>query len=321
MILAGALVVVACGAAPSTSGADSSAGTSTTPLASASPTAANGSTAPTPSPTASPAPVVLVGAGDIASCGLASDTATEAILATIPGTVFTLGDNAYESGTAAEFSRCYAPTWGRELARTRPAIGNHDAATGNANAYFAYFGAAAGEPGRGYYSYEAGAWHVVVLNSECWMTPCAAGGVQEQWLRADLAAHAGRCTLAYWHHPYWSSGPHGNDAAMRPFVDALYDAGADLVLAGHDHDYERFAPQDPEGNATPRGLREFVVGTGGASPYPFVIVRKNSEKRVSGVYGVLRLVLSASGYAWSFIDTDAQVRDEGTGACHTSGGA
>ncbi|HEY6957282.1 MAG TPA: metallophosphoesterase [Candidatus Limnocylindria bacterium] len=280
---------------------------------SASPSASAPATSSAP-PT--PAPVVLVGAGDIASCALTGDASTEAILATIPGTVFTLGDNAYESGTADEFARCYAPTWGRELARTRPAIGNHDAATAKGAAYFAFFGAAAGEPGRGYYSYDAGAWHVVVLNSECWMTACSAGSEQERWLRADLAAHPGRCMLAYWHHPYWSSGPHGNDATMRPFVDALYAAGADLILNGHDHDYERFAPQDPDGNATARGVREFVVGTGGASPYGFAIVRPNSEKRIANVFGVLKLTLSSSGYAWSFIDTAGTTRDEGSSPCH-----
>lgn len=270
----------------------------------------------TPQASASDAPVVLVGAGDIASCGLTSADATEALLATIPGTVFTLGDNAYESGTADEFARCYAPTWGKELARTRPALGNHDAATGKGAAYFAFFGAAAGEVGRGYYSYDAGAWHVIVLNSECWVTPCAVGSEQERWLRADLAGHPSRCTLAYWHHPYWSSGPHGNDRAMRPFVDALYAAGADLILNGHDHDYERFAPQDPDGKPVSRGIREFVVGTGGASPYPFVTARPNSEKRITGVFGVLKLTLSPGAYTWSFIDAGGAARDDGSGTCH-----
>lgn len=179
----------------------------------------------------------------------------------------------------------------------------------------AYFGAASGEVGKGYYSYDAGAWHVVVLNSERAMTPCAAGSAQERWLRADLAANAGRCTLAYWHRPYWSSGLHGGDASVGPFVHALYEAGADVILAGHDHDYERFAPPDPEGVASARGLREFVVGTSGASPYPFVGVRPNSEKRLSGVFGVLRLVLSSGGYAWSFIDTDGHARDDGAASC------
>ena len=267
---------------------------------------------------ATAAPVVLVGAGDIASCALRGDEATEALLATIPGTVFTLGDNAYEAGTADEFADCYAPMWGKELARTRPAIGNHDAATAKGAAYFAFFGAAAGEPGRGWYSYDAGAWHVAVLNSECSMAACSAGSEQERWLRADLALHPGQCTLAYWHHPYWSSGPHGNDAAMRPFVDALYGAGADLIVNGHDHDYERFAPQDPDGNATPRGLREFVVGTGGASAYAFATIRRNSEARITNVLGVLKLTLSSDAYAWAFIDTTGAVRDEGSTPCHAA---
>lgn len=316
LIVVVALLAASCGGRPvSASSAPSSAAPTASASISPSAASATGSASPTP------APVVLVGAGDIASCGLAGDSATAELLATIPGTVFTLGDNAYERGTAAEFAQCYGPTWGAERARTRPAVGNHDAATAQAAAYFAYFGESAGPPGLGYYSYDAGAWHVIVLNSECSMTPCAAGSMQERWLRADLAAHPRQCTLAYWHHPYWSSGLHGDDATMRPFIAALYEAGADVVLNGHDHDYERFAPQDPDGRATARGLREFVVGTGGASPYPFVLVRANSEARLTGIFGVMRLTLSAGAYAWSFIDTAGHVRDEGSTACHSAGGA
>ncbi len=212
---------------------------------------------------------VLVGAGDIASCGSTGDEATANLLDGIEGTVFTLGDNVYNKGASAEFANCYGPTWGRHKARTKPSAGNHDYLTANASGYFNYFGVAAGEPGKGYYSYELDNWHVVVLNSNC--SPvggCGKGSSQEQWLRADLAAHQNSCTLAYFHYPLFSSGNHGNMSSMRPFWEALYEANVDAVLSGHDHSYERFAPQNPSGTADLWGIREFVVGTGGGRLLP-----------------------------------------------------
>jgi hypothetical protein len=237
----------------------------------------------------------------------------------ISGTVFTLGDNVYPSGTAQQFERCYDPSWGRHRARTRPSPGNHDYATRGASGYFNYFGAAAGERGKGYYSYDLGAWHIIVLNSNCWgVGGCGRTSPQYKWLVADLQAHPALCTLAYWHHPRFSSGPHGNSTTVRPFWQALYDAGADVVLAGHDHTYERFAPQTPTGRADPeRGIRQFIVGTGGYVHYAIRRAAANSEMRNNTMHGVLKLTLHADRYDWEFVPVAGQTfTDEGMGVCH-----
>lgn len=274
---------------------------------------------PPPPPPSGTSPV-LVGAGDIAGCNNPGDEATAALLDDIPGTVFTLGDNVYPSGTAALFGSCYEPSWGRHKARTRPVAGNHDYDPGNASAYFDYFGASAGERGKGYYSYDLGTWHVVVLDSDCsFVGGCQAGSAQEQWLRADLAAHPASCTVAMMHHPRFSSGAHGATASMQPFWQALYDAGADLVLAGHDHTYERLAPMTPNGTANPAfGLRSFVVGTGGFSHSLFdEFFAPNSEVHDDSAYGVLKLTLHDGSYDWRFIpEAGRTFTDAGTGACH-----
>jgi hypothetical protein len=256
---------------------------------------------------------VLVGAGDIASCSHNRDEATALLLDSIPGTVFTLGDNVYPDGTLAQFNDCYAANWGRHKNRTRPAPGNHDYHTPGAAGYFDYFGAAAGDRSKGYYSYNLGAWHLIALNSEI---DHSAGSAQEQWLRTDLAAHSNVCTLAYWHSPRFSSGQHGNDNDSQALWQALYDYRADVVLNGHDHTYERFAPQNPNGQADSRGIREFVVGTGGAGLYPFPTIQPNSEKRNNTVYGVLKLTLHASSYDWQFVPIAGQTfTDSGTANC------
>ena len=259
--------------------------------------------------------VVLVGAGDIADCASRGDEATAALLDSIPGTVFTAGDNAYGSGTPAQFSACYDPSWGRHRSRTRPAPGNHDYRTAQGAAYYAYFGANAGPAGRGYYSYDLGAWHIIALNSNVSMKR---GSAQERWLRADLAASGKRCTLAYWHHPRFSSSEHGNQKRTAPLWDALYEYGAEIVLGGHDHTYERFAPQDPGGTPDPaRGIREFVVGTGGASHYDFPTTEPNSEVRDNTASGVLRLMLGENRYAWEFVPVAGErFTDAGSGKCH-----
>jgi len=210
--------------------------------------------------------VVLIAAGDIADCDSTGDEATAELVDQIPGTIATLGDNVYPVGHAKRFAECYDSSWGQFKARTRPAVGNHEYETRAAAGYFQYFGSAAGNPATGYYSYDLGNWHMVVLNSNCEkiIGGCQVGSPQEQWLRADLSAHPATCTLAYWHHPRFSSGQHGNAVEMQPIWQALYAAGVDVVLNGHDHNYERFAPQDATGRADPeRGIREFVVGTGG----------------------------------------------------------
>jgi hypothetical protein len=264
------------------------------------------------------ASVVMVGAGDIAHCSTTTDEATAKLLDGISGTVFTLGDNAYNSGTSAEFANCYNPTWGRHKARTKPAVGNHEYLTSGASGYFNYFGAAAGDPKKGYYSYDRGVWHVIVLNSNCSNVSCAVGSPQEQWLRADLSAHPNKCTLAYFHAPLYSSGQHGNSTSVRPFWEALYKANADVVLSGHEHDYERFAPQNPYGAFdSARGIREFVVGTGGTYLRPFGTIKPNSQSRNASAHGVLKLTLNSSGYAWKFVPVAGKTfTDSGTASCH-----
>jgi hypothetical protein len=261
---------------------------------------------------------VLVGAGDIASCASSGDEATANLLDGISGTVFNLGDNAYESGTAAEYQNCYDPTWGRQKARTKPAVGNHEYQTPSASGYFGYFGAAAGDPSKGYYSYELGTWHVVVLNSNCSnvVGGCTATSPQVQWLKNDLATHPNACTLAYWHHPLFTSSQTGTPVA--PFWQALYDARAEVVLNGHMHNYERFAEQTPDGNASQgRGLREFVVGTGGKSLVGFNSIRANSQVRDASTFGVLKLTLHPSGYDWRFVPVAGKsFTDSGTTSCH-----
>jgi hypothetical protein len=262
---------------------------------------------------------VLVGAGDIANCHSIHDEETAKLVAAVPGIVFTAGDNAYPRGTAAQLKNCYGASWGRFRNRTRPAPGNHDAATDDGAPYFAYFGAAAGTALDGWYSYEAGTWHVIVLNSNCLVVGgCAEGSRQLAWLTADLAAHPVACTLAIWHHPRFTSGLHGNDPMTGAFWRVLYEAGADVIINGHDHDYERFAPQTPTGVADPnRGIREFIVGTGGESLRLFKPAVANSEVRNSSTFGVLRLDLSPGSYAWQFIAvTGRSFSDNGTAACH-----
>jgi acid phosphatase type 7 len=262
---------------------------------------------------------VLVGAGDIASCSSTRDEATAKLLDGISGTVFTAGDNAYESGTASEFKNCYGPTWGRHKARTKPSVGNHEYNTPGASGYFGYFGAAAGNPKKGYYSYNRGAWHVVALNSMCEnVGGCDATSPMVRWLKQDLAANPKACTIAYFHHPLFSSGEHGNQTKMRPTWNALYAAGADVVINGHDHDYERFAPQSPSRAAdSARGIREFVVGTGGKELRPFGTIRPHSQSRNADTFGVLKLTLHPDSYRWKFVPVAGQTfTDSGTTSCH-----
>jgi len=264
---------------------------------------------------------ILVGAGDIATCRGVYDEQTAALLDDVPGTVFTLGDNVYDNGTATEYTDCYDPSWGRHKARTRPTPGNHDYYTPDATGYFGYFGAAAGDPALGYYSYDLGAWHIVVLNNYQTMT---AGSTQEQWLRADLAAHPSQCTLAMWHEPLFSSGmTHGGNLRTQPLWQALYDAGTEVVLTGHDHSYQRFAPQTTSGVADAAyGIREFVVGTGGAGLEEFASSVPNTEARNNSAHGVLKLTLRESSYEWEFIpDAGQTFADSGGAPCHRAPGA
>jgi acid phosphatase type 7 len=256
---------------------------------------------------------VLVGAGDIGYCGSAGVEATARLVDGIAGTVFTAGDNAYVNGTAEEFRRCYDPSWGRHRSRTRPVPGNHDYGSGG-GAYFDYFGANAGPAGAGYYGYSVGPWRVIALNSEI---PSGLGTSQMEWLRSELSTHRTFCSAAYWHRPLFSSGPHGDNLDMRDVWRTLYEFNVDVVINGHDHTYERFAPQDPLSlHDASRGIREFVVGTGGAPLYDFPIVRPNSEVRIAA-WGVAVFTLSAGGYQWEFVPADGMgARDSGAGTCH-----
>ena len=263
----------------------------------------------------SPESVTFVGAGDIAKCDIIGGAVgTARLLDTIPGTVFTVGDNAYPNGSAKDFADCYEPTWGRHKARTRPAPGNHDYHTRNAQPYFDYFGENAGPPGLGYYSYDLGAWHIIALNN---VIDSDKRSPQYKWLEEDLKAHPVECTLAYWHIPIFSSGTHGNDWKMREVWRLLYQHRADIVLNGHDHNYERFALQDDNGKADPAGgIREFIIGTGGGGVYRPKGKQPNSEVWDNTSYGVLKLTLSQGSYAWEFVPIPGmKFRDSGTGTC------
>jgi PKD repeat protein len=273
----------------------------------------------TAGPVAGPDDVTFVGAGDIASCSSTGDEATAALIDGIAGTVYTTGDNAYETGTASEFANCYEPSWGRFKARTRPSVGNHEYGTPNASGYFGYFGSAAGDPTKGYYSYDLGQWHIVVLNSNCSeIGGCGVGSPQETWLRQDLAANTDSCTLGIWHEPRFNSGVGGGATFMVPLLQALYDDGAEIVLNGHMHFYERFAPQTPAGVANAlTGIRQFTVGTGGKSLAGFATIAANSEIRDNQTFGVLRLTLHADGYTWRFVPIAGKTfTDTGSGFCH-----
>jgi hypothetical protein len=261
---------------------------------------------------------VLLAAGDVAECGRKGAQATARILSRSPGTVAALGDLAYPDGTAADFA-CYNAAWGAFKGRTRPTPGNHEYNSGSATAYFNYFGAAAGPGDRGYYSYDLGPWHIISLNSNCGRAEgCEAGSPQDRWLRRDLARSRRRCTLAYWHHPRFSSGQHGDDIDLRRLWSDLYRAGAEIVLVGHDHDYERFAPQTPSGILDPkRGIREFVVGTGGKNHNRIGAPEANSRVRNAGTFGILKLTLRPNSYTWRFIpEAGKTFTDAGSTGCH-----
>ncbi|MDQ3944282.1 MAG: metallophosphoesterase, partial [Actinomycetota bacterium] len=277
-----------------------------------------------PPPAPPPAGVEVLAAGDVASCETETDEKTARLLDGQPGTVLVLGDTVYDDGTAAEFRRCYAPTWGRHRHRSRPVPGNHDygddeGGDDRGSGYFGYFGKAAGTEGEGWYSYDLGSWHLVALNSNCRrIGGCQAGSAQERWLRADLAANTARCTLAYWHHPFVSSGrKHGGTPAMASLWRALFEHGADVVLSGHEHNYERFAPLDVEGRpASSAGMRQFVVGTGGGEKlYRFGAPKPGSEFRDDDTYGVLRLRLLDGAYEWRFLPAGDGSSDHGRGSC------
>ena len=294
----------------------------------------------TPPPAASPAPVValsgasvMVGVGDIASCTQRLSYGTARLvdsvlradsIAKVDNAVFTLGDNAYNSGTTAEFKQCFTPSWGDPqkgiIKSLHPAPGNHEYYTPNANGYYTYFGLAAGDVGQGYYSYDVGTWHVVVVNSEIIVNAVftdSARQAQMDWVVKDLKAHKKLCTVAYWHSPRFSSGWHGSDRRFIPLWQILYDNDVDLVLNGHDHDYERFRPMTPQGVAdTAKGITEIVAGTGGEELRGFNSIIANSLYRIEGRAGVLLLTLGAAEYRSAFIEIGGRVWDQSGGKCH-----
>jgi chitodextrinase len=239
--------------------------------------------------------------------------------------VLTLGDNQYQSGSLSNFQGSYDPSWGRVKSITRPSAGNHEPPP--STGYYDYFNGVgvsngpAGERGKGYYSFDVGSWHLIALNSNCESGGCEAGSAQEQWLRSDLAANPRTCTLAYWHHPRFSSGHDGNNLFMQAIWQDLYNAGVDVALVGHSHDYERFAPQDASGNLSPtRGIREFVVGTGGAFWTGLSTAKPNSEVRQNTTFGVLELTLHPTSYGWQFVpEAGKTFSDSGSQACSGAG--
>jgi hypothetical protein len=296
------------GASPSASGA-ASATASGSPAGTPAGSSASGS--PAVSASESPADAILLAVGDIASCDVSADEQVAELAGRLPGTIALLGDTVYPEGSSADYADCFDPAWGDLRDRLRPAPGNHEYETKDAAGYFSYFGSAAGTTGQGWHSYDLGAWHVIALNSECGaIGGCGSGSSELAWLVADLAEHPAVCTLAYWHHPRYSSGQHGDNDMTAALWSALSDAAADLVLSGHDHDYERMAPVD--------GLRSFVVGTGGRSLYewpggpgPFTEVRANDT------YGLLELTLGATHYSWRFVPASGgSSTDAGSASCH-----
>jgi Ca2+-binding RTX toxin-like protein len=266
-----------------------------------------------------PDPVVLT-AGDISSCAKHGDEQTAPLLDLFPtATVVTAGDNVYEGGDIGSFRKCFEPSWGRAKARTRPAIGSHEYSTPDAAGYFAYFGAAAGEPGKGYYSFDLGAWHIVMLNTLCaQIGGCSSPSLEVQWLEGDLTAHPAQCTLAVMHHPRFSSRHGAPRNSVHDMWEILYRHGAELVISGDDHLYERFAPQNVEGDPDPAaGIRQFIVGTGGRSHHSITSVRPNSEARETQTYGILKLTLQSSSYSWEFVPVAGKTfADAGTTPCH-----
>ncbi|MDQ1709481.1 MAG: hypothetical protein QOG49_866 [Frankiaceae bacterium] len=278
--------------------------------------------------------VVIVAAGDVAcdpadsgyQGGAGTPTAcrqratSDLVLGLHPAAVLALGDLQYEVGQLAAYRIAYESTWGRFKAITWPAPGNHEYGTGVTRGYFDYFGPRVGTPKHSYYSTDVGGWHIVSLNSNCAeIDGCQSGSPQEKWLRADLKAHPANCTIAIMHHPRWSSGLHGPSAKVDALWRALADGGADVVLVGHDHDYERFAPLGAGGTPDPAsGVREFVVGTGGRSLYPVLGRAAGSEVVDDQTFGVLKLTLQPAAYSWEFVPVPGQSRftDSGNGSCH-----
>ncbi len=281
-------------------------------------------------PPRDPSAAVVVAAGDIADCPAGHQDETAALVERIaPDAVLTLGDTVYPNGSLDDFLDCYGPSWGRFRSITRPAVGNHDYHAAHAGPFYAYFCGAAGPPFRGYTSFDIGTWHVVVLNSNCGpdidlpegtsdeFGGCGPDSPQAKWLRDDLRAHPNRCTLAMMHHPRFTSSRYGNHPFVQDLWSVLYEGGVDVALGGHAHLYERLAPMTPDGTIDDaRGIRSFVVGTGGRYLVPFGNTVAGSERRDNESFGVLRLVLRPDSADYAFVAVEGRVIDEGSFACH-----
>lgn len=321
MLAAVVVLAAACSGDGSSATPGTTAAPTSEPAEASGPVETTTTVPPETTTTTVPPPSVLLAAGDVASCASGGDEATAALLDAHQGTIAVLGDLAYDRGRPEEFAACFDPSWGRHRDRMRPVPGNHDYGTEGAAGYFGYFGEGVGTPGQGWYAYDLGSWRIIALNSVCWAVGgCGPGSPQMRWLRAELARHADtRCTLAYWHHAPFSSGRlHGGEPSVAPLVQAAYDGGVDVVLTGHEHHYERLGRLDPSGGLdAERGVRHFVVGTGGNRLYALGDPHPSSEARSAGGFGVLRLELGQGSYAWQYLGVDGvDFTDTGAEPCH-----
>jgi len=273
---------------------------------------------PTPTKTATATPMIIAAVADVAICGQKGDDQTAALIADWGvSEILIAGDLSNEDGTLAQYQKCYQPSWGVYQEIVHPVPGNHDYKSNPFENYYLYFGQAAGKPGQGYYSFDAGNWHIIGLNSNCGAIACGPSSDQVAWLKQDLANSHKACSIAFWHVPRWNSGPARNADWLYSFWDVLYEAGVDIVINGHDHHYERTAKVDPKGLPDElNGIREFIVGTGGAGHYYQDVPFEFSEKTVYGQFGVLKLVLGQNDYQWQFVNVDGEVLDEGLDSCH-----
>jgi hypothetical protein len=264
-------------------------------------------------PTPPPPSTVLLAAGDVGVCGSRPAIETGLMLDSLAGTILAVGDLAYRHGTAEDFANCFDPVWGRHKARMRPSPGNHEYESSGAQPYFDYFGGLAGPSGQGYYSFRAGDWLVLSLNSNL---PVGGSTAQGQWIRSELSASSSRCTLAYFHHPLYSSGPNGDNARLAGLWQMLYEQGVDVIIGAHEHMYERYAPMSPDGQRNDaRGIRQFIVGTGGAGLYTVMRTHPQSEAQIVA-HGLLKLTLTAQGYGWEFLQVGGLRSDVGADVCH-----
>jgi hypothetical protein len=263
-------------------------------------------------------PVYFSGAGDISICGQLGDDQTAEILRDRIGSglYFSAGDNSNENGLLYEYQNCFGPSWGQLMSKLRVVPGNHDYYSNPIENYWIYFEGMAGEPGKGWYSFEHGDWHIVMLNSNCGYVGCGPSSEQIAWLKNDLAGVDAVCSLAIWHHPRFNSGIAGNADWLYSFWDVLYEHKVDIVINGHDHHYERMAKINPNGEIDRLfGIRSFIVGTGGASFYGIDQIQPFSEVRITDHFGVIQFALEPESYAWQFINVDGEVMDQGSDTC------